>query len=282
MSFGQRESSRQQGDKIELYLFVYGEASDAYYAYTNAERSLNLTVDPDQGMITFLPLPIKRGKITSSGSRDKKNLEVRTAFDSPIAERFTRYPPSQVVTLRIWEGHVGEEEVRLAWVGRVLGGGVEGSEAVLTCQTASSSLRHVGLTRNYQRDCGYVLYDQDTCMADREANTIVVAVVAADQALLDLNSAWAPVDEKEDYVNGVAEWTTPEALIERRTIIRNDSSTRLVLDGPVVGLFPGQSITLSKGCPHTEAGCRKFNNILNYGGESAIPYKNPIGSSQNY
>lgn len=282
MSFGQRESSRQQGDKIELYLFVYGTQSDAYYAYTNAERSVTLTVDPDQGAITFLPIPIKRGKITASGSRDKKNLEVRTKFDADISVRFIRYPPSQVVTLRIWEGHAGEAEVRLSWVGRVLGGGVEGSEAVLTCQTASASLKHVGLIRNYQRDCGHVLYDSETCKADQGANTITATVVASDQAVLDLNAAWAPTDEKEDYVNGVAEWTTGEGLIERRTVIRNDSATRLILDGPIFDLDNGALITLSKGCPHTEAGCRKFNNILNYGGESAIPYKNPLGSSQNY
>lgn len=284
MSFNSRESSRQLGDKFEVFLFVYGSQPDAYYAYTNAERAVAFTLEaePDRGLITFNPATIKRGRITSSGSRDKKNLEIRTAFDLGVATRFLQYPPSQVVTLRIWEGHVGEAEIRLSWVGRVLGGGLEGDEAVLTCQTASSALKRAGGGRNYQRDCSYNVYDPDTCKADRAANTITVSVVGTDQALLDLPEAWETPEQKPEYANGLAEWTTPEGLLERRTIIRSVSATRLILDGPILGLPNGSQVSLSKGCSNTEAGCRKFNNILNYGGESAIPYKNPIGSSQNY
>lgn len=288
MTFDARESSRSLGEPIKLYFIRHGNAPDAYYAYTNAEQVVEHEFDEELGPVEFMPIPIMSGRITASGSIDKAALEIRTPQDAELAAKFRLHPPSQVITLVIMAGHIGDTEFLVEWVGRVLNAGRQGNEAVYTCEPISTSVRRIGLRRNYQHQCPHVLYG-DKCQADREAATIELSVTAVAGALVSLPSDWSATPDR--YVGGIASWVTPEGSTEERTIVKRADSDTLILSGVAQGLSPGTQIKLAWGCSHRvllagatlEGDCIDLHdNILNYGGQLWIPLKNPIGITNNF
>lgn len=283
MSFNARETSRTLGSPISLYFFRYGDAPDSYYAYTNAEQPVTHNFDPEVGEVTFAPIPIDRGPITSSGSLDKATLEIRTPQDSLLSKVFRLHPPSQVVVLTIFNGHDGDTEFKVGWGGRVLDCQLAGNEATFTCEPISTSLKRPGLRWNWQYGCPHVLYGED-CKADKEAATIIASVTSVAGALVTLPTTWAPADMKAKYIGGLAEWVNNEGRTEIRTIIRMADSTTLILSGFALGLLPGSSISLSFGCNHiwNEDCTNLHNNVKNFGGDPFIPTNNPIGIVNNF
>lgn len=282
-SFNAQETSRAEGRPIELYFFRYGPEPDDYLSYTDAEKSVKATFDPDLGPVIFTATPIQHSEITVSGSLDKATITVNMPETSDLTDMFMESPPSQEVTLDIWEVHlndgaVDDAELSLAWSGRVLGHSGEGVEAVYTCEPVSTSLKRPGLTRNYQVHCPLVLYGGD-CRADIAAATITVNAAGVDGPLLSLGSGWASDDLKPKYASGMAIWVRADGRTERRTIINllsgNDT---LTLSGAATGLTPGMAVQLVLGCDHTMADCRDLHsNIQNYGGQAFIPNSNPFG-----
>lgn len=282
MTYDEQESSRTKGKPASLYFFRYGDTPDAYIAYTDAERSVSLNFDPDIGTVIFSAIAIKRGAIVASGALDKAPLAVRTPHDADLADLFMDHPPSQVVTLTIWDGHFGEDDFALVWSGRVLSHASEGNEAVYTCEPISTSLKRTGLTRNYQISCPLVLYGPD-CRADQEAATVSSHAVTVSGPVVSLPDDWAPADQKSAYVAGFATWIRVDGRTERRTIIKLTSPNIMVLSGTASGLEPSLEIKLTLGCPHDLEGCSNLhNNIQNYGGQWLIPTENPFGIKNNF
>lgn len=287
MSFGIRESSRSLGEPISLFFVRYGETPDAYFAYTDAEQIVTIQFDPDLGDVSFLPVPISFGEITASGSLDKASVEMRMPQNTPLADLFKLHPPSQVITLKVFQGHGDEDDYKVAWIGRILGGGREENEAVYTCEPVSTSMKRPGLRRNYQYQCPHVLYGPQ-CQANRAAATISRAVTAVAGALVSIGGTFANPD---NYNGGIASWTTPDGRLEERTIVKRADTTTLIMSGVVVGLVVGQQIQLAFGCDHrlelagntlTGDCIDLHNNVLNYGGDLWIPLKNPIGIVNNF
>jgi hypothetical protein len=278
MAFGDIEQTRDQREPVNLFLFRYGEAPGAYYAYTDNETVIILDG------IEHQPIPVMRGNVQASGTLDKTALEIRTHQNSEIAELFKVYPPAYVVSLVIKQGHVGDGEFLVVWSGRILSCSREGTEAKLTCEPISTSMRRPGLRRHYQFGCPHVLYGPD-CRADKSAATIAVTVSGVDQAnhAINLTSGWEDPAVIPDYLGGLIEWES-SAGTEVRTIMNiADNGVTVFLSGPPRELAAGGSVNVVKGCPHNEDGCSRIhNNIVNYGGQLWIPLKNPIGLVNNF
>lgn len=280
------ELSRNKGSPVTLYFFRYGDTTESYYAYTDAEEDTVWTFDPGLGPVTFKPIPIDHGAISSSGTLDKSSLDVKTPQDSELSMLFRLHPPSQIVTLRLLQGHEGVDDFRVAWAGRVLGNQVTGNETTFTCEPVSTSIRRAGLRRHYQLGCPLALYGvgEGQCNADKEAASTFAAVSNVAGALVALGGAWAADEMRIKYTGGIAEWQDATGRTETRTIVRLADSQTLVLSGVALGLVPGASIKLSFGCDHTWAGdCTNLHhNVQNFGGDPLIPTKNPIGIVNNF
>jgi len=276
MALSSYESSRDRGQPVELYYFRYGSDPAAFYAHTDAENPVVY------GGVTYDPQPLKRGKISSSQSLDKSTMIVQTTLTSPIAELFRIYPPSDVVTLVVRHGHIGDpdEEFGVVFTGRVQQCKRDGRVAELSCVPASTSIKRSGLRRHYQLTCPHVLFDQDpgSCRANKAVATVSpVTVLSVAYLSVGLPAAWFGALNPKSFVGGMIEWAGANGT-ERRSVTRVASDGLTVyLNGPTTGLLASQDIALVLGCPHTVDGCENLhNNIVNYGGMPYIPSTNPI------
>lgn len=279
MSFAGKESSRQEGQPISLYRFKYGPNPENYYAYTNGEGVINF-----DGHI-YVPRAINNSDIIASGNLDKTSLNINCSRDLEIVSTIGAYS-SHRTALTIHQGHWGDADFRLAWVGRVLGRTLNDREAILNCEPASSALSRMGLRRNWQMRCPHPLYGPG-CFADRErvSSTHVVAGVTGSR--IALPEGWNEHASKALYFGGVVEWTTLSGRTELRTIMKVVEATNtLSLDGPASDLLVGMNVKVAPGCTHVRegpGGCLDLHdNILNYGGQHMIPEKNPLGITNNF
>ena len=277
MSFESFEESRYSGQPVTLYLFRYGSAANSFYAYTDAEQNFIYNG------VEYEAIPIVRGAITASGSLDKSTLSVEMPKTARLAELFRIYPPSQVVTLVISQGHLndGDVEFLAIWSGRVLSCAREDNQAKFACEPVSTSMRRPGLRRNYQYGCPHVLYG-DLCRASMEAATYEASVTAISGTVITLASGWLADDLKPKLIGGMVRWTKPSGDTELRTVMRRDGNN-ITLAGLPFSLTAGADVELILGCNHKMDDCQNVHtNIHNFGGQPWIPTKNPIGTTNNF
>lgn len=288
MSFSSYETSRQKGEVITLYHFYYLNGEE--FHLTDSERSVRVpSIDAD-----FLPLPIQHGRLASSGTLDKSNIEIRMPQTALISESFRAYPPSDVVNCVIRQLHRDDpsQEALVVWTGRVLSSSWEGNELKLSCEPVSTALRRTGLRRHYQLGCPLVLYGAQ-CLASRLAATTPDATVMfVSGSTIGLALGWLPTGwvtagkTLDKFIGGVIEWDSVGASgpsISKRTILRIDGGQNVVIAGKPTGLVPGMQARMVLGCNHLMSDCRAIHgNVKNYGGQPFIPTKSPFGFSNNY
>lgn len=296
MSFDQHEISRYSGTPVSLYLIQGAENSDGAeqigpFGFNNGEEIINRKIGTDELgqdiILPFHPWPIKNSTLSHDGTLDKSDVTVTMSLGSEIDQLFLAYPPSQVVNLTIFEGHVGdpvtEENFPALWLGRILGSTYKKNEMELSCQPVSTSLKRPGLRRNYQIGCPHVLYGPQ-CKANRAAATVTraVASVSRNRIMVD---AWLGA-QFGLYVGGLLEWINSDTGVrELRTIagVLNDSGTSvIVIRGVARGLAVGTPLSVIRGCNRQMSGCHQHSNILNYGGQPFIPLENPLSSKNQF
>jgi hypothetical protein len=281
VTFENIEESRDLGEPIDLFFFRYGSAANAYFAYTSGEQEFLLDG------IYYTPIPIQRGKFTASGTLDKTQLEVSVPSNTDIADLFRTYPPGQVVTMLIRQGHANDPDMDfpVIWSGRVVQCERKDSVATLTGEPINTSLRRAGLRRNYQLSCPHVLYGAQ-CRASKIAATTTTEVINMTGTRVTLQDGWSGAIDPVKYVGGMIEWSAPAGL-ERRTILRVVDLKTLLLSGPTTGISPGMNIDVILGCnhqmgvePQPDGDCLTLhNNIHNFGGQPWIPTSNPINTN---
>ena len=320
MPFSDSEVSRASGQPVALFYFRYGSHADSFYAYTDAEQAVVAAGSIAGIDVTYSPIPIGRGAVTTSGSLDKAQLEIRMPRDIALTQHFVAFPPSLVVTLIIRQAHRNAPatppalDAPVVWAGRVVGMAFEGSEAKFTCEPIATSMRRNGLRRNYQRGCPHALYDENTCRADKTVATVTVAITGTAANKIIMPAEWFEYIAVAKYLGGLAEWTTPEGNVEIRTILKNADGKDLVVDGLIRGLVADQNVAVSLGCNRQQDDCRDLHvsavsgfradstlvtadstvvtadgagepllsNIHNFGGQPFIPFENPIGFNNQF
>lgn len=277
MSFSNFEESRYLGTPIKLYLFRYGVSPGSFFAYTDHDDIFEFD------SVLYQPIPISMGNISSSGTLDKSDLEIKTPFDTGLADLFLAYPPSSVITVSIRQGHVNDpdKEFLVAWSGRVLSSSKEGDESNFVCQPISTSLKRPGLRRNYQYPCGHVLYGPQ-CSADKALATVTTTVADIAGTTIRLPGGFTSLDQNS-YINGMLEWTDAENNLQIRPILQLISPETYILGGIPVGLEIGQQVNMVLGCKRNMGDCLNLhNNIHNFGGQPWIPIKNPNRENNFY
>lgn len=275
--FSPIETSRDLGTPVNLYLFRYGSNETDYYGYTDAEQPLTIAG------YSYTPVPVDRGEVVAAGDLDNSTLQVRVQQDLPLANLFKGSPPSQVVTVTIYQGHVDDPDLQflVAWSGRIVSCTIEENIATLACQPASTAMRRIGLKRMYQRGCPLLLFGPE-CSASEAAATQTFTLFNVIGANIVLPVGWATYEAAKRYANGKATFVVSGQKIVRSIIQVIDDRT-LLLASSVPGLTAGAAATLTYGCNHQMSDCRDLhNNINNYGGQDWIPYKNPFGLVNNY
>lgn len=284
MALNDFESSAARGQPVYLVQFIYGPEPADYYAYTDGESEVT------HDSVVYSALPLTISKITAKGKMERNEVRVVVPRDSDVAEMFRVYPPTQVVTIRIRQGHIANsddpvdyalgENFPVAWLGRVLEASREGAESTLTCELLSASMKRPGLRRHYQWPCPLALYGS-RCQADEVAATTTATVGSITGNAVTLNGGWLPSGTVEkNYVGGSIEWVGSGGT-EKRMIMKVESNV-VYMAGPPRGLEASDSVSMVLGCGRHEIDCAGLhNNAVNYGGHPFIPTFNPVGKNNH-
>lgn len=287
MTYATYEESQDQGGPVQLFLFRYGGESTEYYAYTNHTSELTVDHGGSVGEITYTPVPVQRDNITSNGTLDKSALKMNFDIGTDLAELFRVYPPSEVVTLTLYEGHIDDPDAEfiVVWAGRIIAASREHSELVLSGEPVSTQLRRPGLRRHYQYGCPHVLYGT-ACGANKAAATVSGTVAAISGTTVTLADGWEGAFAPAKFVRGMLEWTPAGGSVQRRTIIRISGDV-LTLSGIPTDLAVSDSVGVVLGCNHKAfaptGDCEAIHdNLVNFGGQPWIPLKNIVNANPYY
>lgn len=289
MTFAAYEESATSGGPVQLYRFVYGQEAGEFYAYTTHTEEITVDHGGSVGEVTYEPIPVERGSIVSNGTLDKSALAISLDIGTDLAELFRVYPPSSVVNLVIYEGHVDDPdgEFVVVWAGRVVSASRESSELRLSGEPVSTQMRQPGLRRNYQYGCPFVLYDPGSCRANKAAATVAGTVDAIVGTVVTLDAGWEGAFSPSKFVRGQLEWTPSGQSTQRRTILRV-SGNALTLSGLPLDLAVSDAVAVVLGCNHrafasSDGDCEGLHdNLVNYGGQPWIPTKNVVNTNPFY
>lgn len=278
MTFASAETSLSAGQPFHLYRFSHG---GGVFMYTNLAEAVTREIDPEDDPYVFQPLAITHGDIVASGTLDKSTISVTVPDDCSIASLYKDDQPQGIMRLTIWQGHVGEDEVKVCGVGRVLKGSFGESDLELHVEPIAASMQRPGLTRNYSLTCVHVLYGS-RCKANRAAATTTAEVAAVSGVDVTLTSGWVADALRVKHRGGVFSWTDGSGRTHRRSI-EDVTGDVLRLSEFVAGLAVEDSVTVTLGCDHTLADCNALHsNGPNFGGQPQIPLKNPTGLTNIY
>lgn len=269
MTYEIYEESLQSGEPIELYQFNFGSN---IYRYTSARD--DITHDGHIWASAFL----KRNSIDFGVEKGRANLKIDTVRHFIIADLYRITPPSDVVLLTLYRKHRNDHEAVVMWTGRILAVDFEASNAKITCEPVTTSLKRTGLRRLYQRQCPHVLYGQ-SCGVNRASFAVSVTLSAVSGTTL--NSAVFGLYANNYFAGGYFDFVQ-NGVTERRFITEH-TGTQIKISLPLMGLNMNDVITAYPGCDHTMQTCKNtFANLNNYGGFPYIPSKNPFGGNGIY
>lgn len=267
MSFNSIEQSKERGRPYEKYEFQYGPTGTDAYRYINGVKDVD----------AFKAVPIKRESYRTSGKSERDQLNISLPATTDLANLILPYPPPYSISVKIWQGHYGDNNDMVVWVGRVLSNAFSDPLVTLTCESTLISLKRRGNRRRWQIACPLLLYSKGPaqCKADREDFTVTTTVVAIEDDVPIFEFGWNGPWPVAQFKYGMMRWVSSHG-VEYRTI-RQANEDRIRFNGMLRGLEIGTEVELSLGCNHRMQDCRDvFDNIQNYGGDPWIPLQNPV------
>jgi uncharacterized phage protein (TIGR02218 family) len=265
MSYLGDEQSVHDSEPIELYEFTRGVLR---YTYTSATEPVTFN------SAVFKPVTMQRTSLESSGELGRAGIVVTMPRDIAFLLDYRIAPPSEITTLTIYRKHrnAPDSEALIIWMGRILSLKWPTSTIELNCEPIFTSMRRLGLRRQFSRNCGHVLYGpQCGVNATAYKGTGEVTALVGNIATVTIAG-----DNGNNYYSGGYVQYEYDNRLERKMILRQ-IGLNLTLSGLPVGLTGGMTVEIFPGCDHTLATCKnKFANTLNYGGFPWIPTKNPF------
>lgn len=275
MSFSIIEKSRTKSNIVDLFLITYGSEPNEYFAFCSGEEVITFNGK------TYTPTTINREKIVVNGSGDKSLLNVSIDYSNPLVSLIRDYPPSQVISLTIFQGHVSDGEYLATWIGVVSSWKRNGDNVDLACNPVSNSLLRTGLRSKYQVGCRHSLYSLE-CGVNKSLYTSTFTISGVLANAIDLPVGWST--NPDNYLGGMVHWINSTNGVERRGILDvTESGTRLILSGTTKDLNINSLVYIAFGCAQNATACKnQFNNINNYGGCLYIPLETPVGLKNSF
>lgn len=272
MSYNTFEVSNFGGRPIALYTFQYG---NSYWRFCTADEDQTVAGD------TYTALAISDEGVTQGGS-DQNDLQIDTQSNHPVALLFRNTQPSGKVWLNVRRWHIGDpdDETPLLWSGTVVNATLVDKATVrLTCRSLGGSYDRQGLRLAWGRMCPHVLYGigcNNDGSNDKAAHAYPHQIATLDGIRFSVVTYAAPTEGS--FTGGFLEWTRTDGSVDRKGIEAQTGNDFLVF-GSTDGLEVGTAITLYPGCPRNTEGCKRFNNLPNYGGFPHLPGKSPFDGS---
>jgi uncharacterized phage protein (TIGR02218 family) len=266
MTFATLETSRTDGQPIELYEFVGTFSTWRLTSYQS-------TVTAAGG--TFIPLAgLERGVLkVGTQEEDSLALDITLPFDHPMVSAYAYMTAPPQLDFTLYRVHLGDLASPVTmWKGKVTAFSVEGRKAKFRVPSLFSyMLGGVAPQPRFQAPCNHVLYDV-RCSISAAANSHTTTVTAIADRLISVAS--------NPYLAG--DCNAGELVFaggNQSRMIMGNTGLDFTVTYPFAGLTIGASVTLRRGCDHSFETCKtKFSNGINYGGTPLVPDHNPFSS----
>lgn len=268
MTFDAFETSREDGQVVELFQFIFGATS---YRYTNNQADITL------GGLTYTATQVSRSRLEDASSDAQRRLTITVPLDNEVAQLFIGNVPGRRVTIKVYRAHSSDpaEELLALFDGYVANVTFDGDlEAKILCNPATDSLNRSAPRMTFQGLCNHVLYDAN-CQVNRLANAYTGLVSAVTGSVITVNGLAA--SGADWAVGGFVSF--PPATEDDKRLVVSQSGDDVELLLPFAENVLGSDVTVYAGCDHSLATCQaKFANVLNFGGFPFVPSKNPFNS----
>ena len=259
------ETSLASGRPVQLYRFAM---QTRLWHYTSADRPVA------HSGASYAPLAISDDGIRQTGQSSADNLKITAPADFDVAVLYRHTPPGHQMSVAIFARHYGIDDFVTIWAGEVLAcSWPEADRCELTCSPLTARMDKTGLRLSWERGCPHVLYSH-ACGVSREQYRMDLTVQNMDGAALGCDLAAAQPDGT--FTAGLIEWQTRGGWVERRTIEAHAGRVLRLLGG-TSGISVGQAIRAYPGCRQTVESCKRFGNLLNYGGVPHLCGVSPYG-----
>lgn len=262
---------------IYLYQFLEGYGGESGGEYTNLTSSDDIYYYGDIDA-EFVPAVMKMTEIESRSELNKSNLDITFELGHALARRWMTeriYIPRTVTVFEVDE----DDNVEVAWKGRLTAVKPSGVEIVLTFESVFTSMRRPGLRSRMLRTCRHSLYGQG-CFLSRSTFSEELTMTAIDGAVITVPDAamfpdgWFTGGMIETFYEGGSLHFITQHIGDQITLVRATQILSRALDDGEDDVF------LYPGCDRTRATCQgKFDNLDRYGGFDWIPLRNPFNGS---
>ncbi len=270
MTFAAQETSRESGQVLELYTFIFGQE---IFRFTSFQRDIVW-----QGF-AYTSEPLSRTDAEASVEDSAGQVTITLPLDNPVPAKFIQNLPGTVGSVRILRAHANDpaEEVLVLFDGFVANVSFDGElESKILCNPNTKVFNRAAPRFTYLGLCNHILYDE-RCKVNIGAFTftgLVSAVVAND---ITVNGAGA-VGLSDHFVGGFARFPAGTQNDARMILAQAGDVMTLLL--PFAADVNGADIDLFAGCDHSLATCdTKFAAVLDYGGFPFVPRKNPFNTT---
>lgn len=267
MAFSLFEIGNATGRPVFLYELTWGTT---VWRYTSADRVITFAG------VDWAPVAISDDGVVQGANTVE--FTVNIPANLPIVGLFRGTPPAEPIALRCLRYHHGDPDAQaiVYWHGTV-GNVKRRGIASAVVFGLPKTLRRTGLRLCWERNCPYMLYDQD-CKADADLFKVVTTITALTATTITVASlgAWAG----EQFAGGFLRWEPAgftAGTYERRGIESFVAGKLFNVFGSTDRLVVGQEIALYLGCDLTAQTCKDtFNNLPNHGGFGFMPGKSPF------
>lgn len=281
MTYAEQESSVELGRPVELYVFTMGAT---VWRYVSADEDMTV------GEQTYIAVQITNDGVKQTGQATSDAMNITAQSDIGPAAVYTSNPPITPIAVSILRMHEGVSVPIINYVGEVSQVNMtRPGQVKITCQTMSASMRRQGLRLSWQRSCPHTLYDHQ-CRVNKTLHAIGAVVRSITGFVVVLVFDNPPT---KTLAGGFAEWVDDVKGYQSITIESqvNGVSSPTAINPPAFAectmfddtsdMYIGMRLTVYPGCASTEASCRSFGNILNYGGFKNMPGKSPFDGLDN-
>lgn len=241
----------------ELYLF---DDNGTYYSFTSGILPVRFF-----GKL-YSPSTISRGAINQTDNNAKSSVSIEMSLKEPFAFNLISGLPETPLLVTIYRNEA------VYWSGRVLGVKANKKSVTMECSTLYTSRQRAGVFASVNLTCRHTLYGE-MCQVVKESFKVTVPNMTITSSRINLTG----VTQDTDYFTaGIAEINGQKRFIKKHVL---GTPTYIDLSRTFYGTQVG-TLYLYPGCNLRESTClTKFNNVLNFGGFSRLPTKNPFGNS---
>lgn len=258
--------------RFDLYKITIGSQE---WRLTNSSKPQ--VYDSGSGDQVYEPTAVTRSVVEQKNTITKANITVTIPIDHALSILLLTSYSEQIIGLTVFTNSGGIIEV--TWKGRLASIKPGEASMEISFESIFTSLRRPGLRAKFQKTCRHAIYS-DNCGVDIEDFREAATVSSLSGTSLVVPEA---LSFEDGYFTGGIIATSDNVM----TMIVNHTGTAIELQRISYDLKSkfdevgsGLAVSLLPGCARSRNQClNRFNNILNFGGFSWIPKKNPMGGT---